>query len=100
MRTSLIFAHVCTLKSSNKPGAFIRNLFPGKVVQTNELFLHPKAGKFQSLEVKAAENNQSTKPNKQGTKPNSIVNKCIPQYKVDNYRVFFLLKSLCYFMHT
>ncbi|KAL5547860.1 hypothetical protein UlMin_003091 [Ulmus minor] len=63
MASSLSFALVCTLKSSNKPGAFIGNSFPGKVVRTNELFQHSKSGQFQSLEVKAAGNNQSTKPN-------------------------------------
>ena len=73
MGSSLICTPVCTLKSSNELQAFIGNFFPGKVVRTNELFQHSKAGKFQSLEVKAAENNHSTKPNKQGTKPNSIV---------------------------
>ncbi|KAL5555462.1 hypothetical protein UlMin_037698 [Ulmus minor] len=92
MGSSLIFALVCTLKSSNEPEAFIGNLFPGKVVWTNELFQHSKARKFQSLEVKAAENNRSTKPNKQGTKLNSI--KC--SLNITGKKNILLAQSNCW----
>ncbi|PON88998.1 Heat shock protein DnaJ, cysteine-rich domain containing protein [Trema orientale] len=70
MASSLSFTPVCSLKASNKPGLFIANSVPGKVLRANELFQHTKVSKFQSLEVKATENNQSTQPS---TKPKSIV---------------------------
>ncbi|KAJ7956695.1 Heat shock protein DnaJ, cysteine-rich domain containing protein [Quillaja saponaria] len=62
MAQSLGFSPVCSLKTSNKPGIAIGNSVSGKVFRINEAFLNSKAQKFQTLEVKATNNNQSTKP--------------------------------------
>ncbi|KAF3453696.1 hypothetical protein FNV43_RR04137 [Rhamnella rubrinervis] len=50
-------------------GIFIGNSVAGKVLRTNEVFPYSKAARFQSLEVKATESNQSTN----ASKTNSIV---------------------------
>ncbi|XP_015901804.2 protein BUNDLE SHEATH DEFECTIVE 2, chloroplastic [Ziziphus jujuba] len=63
MASSLSLVSVCSYKPSNKPGVFIGNSVPGKVLRTNEVIPPSKPSKFQSLEVKAANSNQATKPN-------------------------------------
>ncbi|KAJ7978915.1 Heat shock protein DnaJ, cysteine-rich domain containing protein [Quillaja saponaria] len=57
---------VCSLQSSKKPGIVIGSSVAGKVFKINEAFQNSEAQKFQTLVVKATENNK-------GTKPSSIV---------------------------
>ncbi|GMN58172.1 hypothetical protein TIFTF001_027270 [Ficus carica] len=52
MASSLCFTPVSSLKASDKPGLFIGNSVPGKVLRASEVIQHSKASKFQSLEVK------------------------------------------------
>ncbi|KAE7998879.1 hypothetical protein FH972_003377 [Carpinus fangiana] len=62
MANSLCFTPFCSFQSPNKPGIVIGNSVGRKVLWVNEAFQKSQTAKFQSLEVKAAENNQSTKP--------------------------------------
>ncbi|KAJ4708272.1 chaperone protein DnaJ-like [Melia azedarach] len=64
MANSLCFTPLCSLKSPNKPGIIaIDNSVARKVIRVNEVFLNSRTIKIQSLEAKAADSNQSTKPN-------------------------------------
>ena len=62
----MCFAPTCSFTASNKPRIVIGNSNAGRVLRINEVFYTAKRAKFQSLEVKAVENDK-------GTKPNSIV---------------------------
>ncbi|KAK2357836.1 hypothetical protein P8452_77060 [Trifolium repens] len=53
MAHSLSFAPLCSLKSSNTPGALIGNSVARKAFSIKEVGLNSKVGNFQSLEVKA-----------------------------------------------
>uniref|UniRef100_A0A2P2LBR4 Putative chaperon P13.9 n=1 Tax=Rhizophora mucronata TaxID=61149 RepID=A0A2P2LBR4_RHIMU len=71
MANSLCFASVCSLKSPSRPGT----LSPlwliledsvagsGRFLRVNKYFQNSGTPKFLSLEVKATDSNQSTKPN-------------------------------------
>ncbi|XP_004508503.1 protein BUNDLE SHEATH DEFECTIVE 2, chloroplastic [Cicer arietinum] len=67
MAHSLCFAPICSLKSSNKPGAIIGNSVTRKAFSIKEACLDSKARNFRSLEVKATEDSSK------GTKARSIV---------------------------
>ncbi|AES91497.1 putative Heat shock protein DnaJ, cysteine-rich [Medicago truncatula] len=68
MAQSLSFAPICSLKSSNTPGAVIGNSVVRKAFPMKEVCLNSKAGNFQSLVVKATEDSS-----KGTTKVKSIV---------------------------
>ncbi|XVE98321.1 hypothetical protein REPUB_Repub03eG0095800 [Reevesia pubescens] len=63
MTNSLCFTSVCSFNTPNKPGIIIDNSFPRKVLRVNEVFQSSRSARIQSLEAKAADKNQSTKPN-------------------------------------
>ncbi|TYH65660.1 hypothetical protein ES332_D06G070200v1 [Gossypium tomentosum] len=62
MANSLSFSSVCSFNTCNKPGIIIDNSFPRKVLVINEVFKSSRSARMCSLEAKAAEKNQSTKP--------------------------------------
>ncbi|XWS26999.1 hypothetical protein CRYUN_Cryun26dG0078400 [Craigia yunnanensis] len=63
MANSLCFTSVCSFNTPNKPGIIIDNSFPRKALRVNEVFQSSRSARIQSLEAKAAEKNQITKPN-------------------------------------
>ncbi|CBI28195.3 hypothetical protein VitviT2T_016660 [Vitis vinifera] len=64
MANSLCFSPAISSKSSHKPGVVVvGSSAAGKVFKFNNVFQHHGNSKFQSLEVKATDSNQSTKPN-------------------------------------
>ncbi|XP_061345253.1 protein BUNDLE SHEATH DEFECTIVE 2, chloroplastic [Gastrolobium bilobum] len=67
MAHSLCFAPICSLKSSNRPGAVTCNSVARKAFPMKEACQISKVRNFQSLEVKATEDNSQT------TKVRSIV---------------------------
>ncbi|KAL1372982.1 hypothetical protein HN51_003017 [Arachis hypogaea] len=60
MAHSLCFAPICSLKSSNRPGVVTGNSVVRKAFPITEACQNAKARRFQSLEVKAAEDNSQT----------------------------------------
>ncbi|XWS72921.1 hypothetical protein CRYUN_Cryun02cG0081100 [Craigia yunnanensis] len=63
MANSLCFTSVCSFNTPNKPGIIIDNSVPRKVLRASEVFKSSKSARIRSLEAKAADKNQSTKPN-------------------------------------
>ncbi|XP_022731614.1 uncharacterized protein LOC111286087 isoform X3 [Durio zibethinus] len=63
MASSLCFTSVCSFNTPNKPEIIIDNSFPRKVLRVNEVFQSSRSARIQSLKTKAADKNQSTKPN-------------------------------------
>ncbi|KAJ8767691.1 hypothetical protein K2173_020631 [Erythroxylum novogranatense] len=64
MASSLRFTPVSSLKSPEKPGVVpLGDTAAGKALHVNKVFQSSKTSKFQSLGVKAANSNRSTKPN-------------------------------------
>ncbi|KAF8393223.1 hypothetical protein HHK36_021464 [Tetracentron sinense] len=63
MANALCFTPVSSFKSPNKPGLIAGNSIAGKVHWINDLFPNSRTAKFQSVEVKAAGSNKSTKSN-------------------------------------
>ncbi|KAK4757003.1 hypothetical protein SAY87_007130 [Trapa incisa] len=63
MANSLCSAPTCSIKAPVKPGLIAGKSVAGKVLRINEVFGTSKKERFQSLEVKALGNNQSTKVN-------------------------------------
>ncbi|KAK7327745.1 hypothetical protein VNO77_21835 [Canavalia gladiata] len=61
MAHSLSFTPICSFKSSSKPGAITGNSAALKVCWIKEACHDSKAPHFQSLKVKATDDNQSTK---------------------------------------
>ncbi|KAJ8753118.1 hypothetical protein K2173_017669 [Erythroxylum novogranatense] len=64
MANSICFTPVCSLKSPDKSGSvLLGDSAAGRVLRVNRAFQSSKTSKFQSLEVKAANTNPSSKPN-------------------------------------
>ncbi|KAK7411191.1 hypothetical protein VNO78_02623 [Psophocarpus tetragonolobus] len=61
MAHSLSFGPFCSFKSSSTPGAVTGNSVARQAFRINEACHDSKVGNFQSLKVKAADNNKSTK---------------------------------------
>ncbi|TKY73178.1 hypothetical protein E2542_SST01928 [Spatholobus suberectus] len=61
MAHSLSFVPICSFKSSSKPGAVTGNSVARKAFRLNEACHDSKARNFQSLKVKATDDNKSTK---------------------------------------
>jgi len=67
MANCICFTPVCSFTSPNKPGLFIGKSVAGQVFRVKEVFPSSKVSKFQSLEVKATDDNS------QRPKTNSLV---------------------------
>ncbi|KAI4344128.1 hypothetical protein L6164_011395 [Bauhinia variegata] len=61
MAHSLSFTPFCSLISSDRPGVVTGNGISRKAFQINETCQNSNVRNFQSLKIKAADNNQSTK---------------------------------------
>ena len=68
MAHSLCFAPICSLKSSNRPGAVTGNSVTRKAFEMKEVCQNSEVPNFQSLKVKATEDNTT-----KSTKVRSIV---------------------------
>ncbi|TYJ02472.1 hypothetical protein E1A91_A13G231900v1 [Gossypium mustelinum] len=62
MANSVCFTSVCSFSIPCKPGIIINDSIPRKVTGANEVFKSSKGARFQSLEAKAVDDNQRTKP--------------------------------------
>ncbi|TYH93236.1 hypothetical protein ES332_A13G239600v1 [Gossypium tomentosum] len=62
MANSVCFTSVCSFSIPCKPGIIINDSIPRKVIGANEVFKSSKGARFQSLEAKAVDDNQRTKP--------------------------------------
>ncbi|PPS14753.1 hypothetical protein GOBAR_AA05811 [Gossypium barbadense] len=62
MANSVCFTSVCSFSIPCKPGIIINDSIPRKVIGVNEVFKSSKGARFQSLEAKAVDDNQRTKP--------------------------------------
>uniref|UniRef100_A0A5B6YZ14 BSD2 cysteine rich domain-containing protein n=1 Tax=Davidia involucrata TaxID=16924 RepID=A0A5B6YZ14_DAVIN len=63
MANSLCFTPLTSFNPPNKPGLIFGNSTAGKVLWVNDITWNCKNAKFQSVEAKARNSNQSTKPN-------------------------------------
>ncbi|XVF48095.1 hypothetical protein PTKIN_Ptkin03bG0163900 [Pterospermum kingtungense] len=63
MANSLCFTSLCSFNAPNKPGIIFDNSVSRNVPRVNEVFKSSRSARIQSLEAKAADKNQSTKPN-------------------------------------
>ncbi|KAA8523019.1 hypothetical protein F0562_009442 [Nyssa sinensis] len=63
MANSLCFTPLSSFSPPNKPGLIIGNPTAPKVLWVNHITQNCKNAKFQSVEAKATNSNQSTKPN-------------------------------------
>ncbi|KAF5741988.1 putative chaperon P13.9 [Tripterygium wilfordii] len=63
MANSLCLSPICSFQPLNKPGTVTGFSIERKSLQVNELSKHSRTTKFQTLEVKATNSNQTSKPN-------------------------------------